>query len=109
MHMHWSIAPPADPNSLDELNEWLGSPFWSHVNRHFWKLYGWIDDRIYAWEDACGEEADLSESWEGPQDSLSDEPHSADPQLFKVLRFEERPPLLMPWKGLLLERERTEV
>jgi hypothetical protein len=106
MHMHWSTAPPANPNSLDESSDWLGSPFSSHVNRHFWKLHGWIDDRIYGWEDACGEEADLSKGWDGPPDSLTDEPHSADPELFRVLRFEERPPLLMPWKDLLLERER---
>ena len=108
MHMHWSPAPPADPNSLDESNDWLGSPFSSHVNRHFWKLHGWIDDRIYGWEDARGEEADFSEGWDGPLDSLTGDPHSADPQLFKVLRFEERPPLLMPWKDLLLEKELIE-
>ena len=106
MHMHWSPAPPENPNSLDETNDWLGSPFSSHVNRHFWKLHGWIDDRIYGWEDAHGEEADLSEGWDGPPDSLTDEPHSADPELFGVLRFEERSPLLMPWKDLLLENER---
>jgi hypothetical protein len=106
MHMHWSTVPPANPNSLDESNDWLGSPFSSHVNRHFWKLHGWIDHRIYAWEDAHGEEADLSDGWDGPPDSLTGEPHSADPQLFRVLRFEERPPLLMTWKDLLLERER---
>lgn len=109
MHMHWSTAPPTNPNTLDESNEWLGSPFSSHVNRHFWKLHGWIDDRIYAWEDARGEEADLSDGWEGPLDSVTDEPHSTDPQLFEVLRFEERPTLFMPWKDLLLERERTGV
>jgi hypothetical protein len=108
LHMHWSSAPPADPNSLDESNEWLGSPFSSHVNRHFWKLHGWIEDRIHAWEDARGEEADLTEGWDGPPDSLTGEPHSADPQLFRVLRFDERAPLLMPWKDLLLERERAE-
>jgi hypothetical protein len=77
------------------------------VNRHFWKLHGWIDDRIYGWEDARGEEADLSEGWDGPPDSLTGEPHSADPELFGVLRFEERPPLLMPWKDLLLESQRS--
>jgi hypothetical protein len=107
MHMHWSPAPPANPNSLDESNDWLGSPFSSHVNRHFWKLHGWIDDRIYGWEDARGEEADLSQGWDGPPDSLTGEPHSADPELFGVLRFEERPPLLMPWKDLLLESQRS--
>ena len=106
MHMHWSPVPPDNPNSLDETNDWLGSPFSSHVNRHFWKLHGWIDDRIRGWEDARGEEADLSGGWDGPPDSLTGEMHSADPELFRALRFEERPPLLMPWKDLLLENER---
>lgn len=105
MHMHWSPAPPANPNNLDASNDWLGSPFSSHVNRHFWKLHGWIDDRINAWEDARGEAANLSGGWDGPPDYVTGEPHSADPQLFNVLRFEERRPLLMPWKDLLLENE----
>jgi hypothetical protein len=103
MHLHWSPAPPPNPNSLDPTNDWLGSPFSSHVNKHFWKLHGWIDDRIKAWEDANGEIADLSEGWEGPPDYVTGEMHSADPQLFRTLQFEERPPLLMPWKDLLLE------
>jgi hypothetical protein len=106
MHMHWSPEPPENPNSLDESNGWLGSPFSSHVNRHFWKLHGWIDNRIYAWEDARGEKADLSTGWDGPPDYFTGEPHSADPELFTVLRLDERPPLLMPWEGLLLEKER---
>jgi len=108
MHMHWSTVPPANPNSLDESesNDWLGSPISSHVNRHFWKLHGWIDNRIYGWEDAHGEEADLSEGWDGPPDFFTDEPHSADPRLFTLLRLEELPPLLMRWKDPLLERER---
>jgi hypothetical protein len=83
-------VPLADSNSLDESNAWLGSPFSIHVNSHFWKLHGWIDDQTYAWEDTRREEADLSDGWEGPLDSVTDEPHSAGPHLFKVLRFEER-------------------
>lgn len=59
----------------------------------------------YAWEDAHGEEADLSKGWDDPLDSVTDEPHSADPELFGVLRLAERPPLLMPWKDLLQENE----
>lgn len=103
-HMHWSQTPPANPNTLDETNDWLGSPFSSHVNKHFWKLHGWIDDRIKAWEDANGINADLSSGWDGPVDYLTGEPHSADPKFFKTLKFEKRPPMLMPWKDILLER-----
>ncbi|MGD9851833.1 MAG: hypothetical protein AB7T38_11240 [Nitrospirales bacterium] len=104
-HMHWSTEPPNQPNSLDPQNDWLGSPFSSHVNRHFWKLHGWIDNRIRAWADARGEEADISSGWGGPQDFVTGEPHSADPQLFNLLKFQDRPILLMPWKDLLLEQE----
>lgn len=103
MHMHWSPAPPPDPNTLDVNNDWLGSPFSSHVNRHFWKVHGWIDDRIAAWEDAHGQLADLSAGWDGPPDSVTGLHHRADPAFFGMLRMDERPPLLMPWKDLLLE------
>lgn len=105
-HMHWSASPPANPNSLDTSNDWLGSPFSSHVNRHFWKLHGWIDDRIRAWEDANGRVADLSGGWDGPPDYVTGEIHSADPKFFRLLEFAERPPLVMPWKDLLLEVSR---
>ncbi|MCY9340634.1 hypothetical protein MOF28_20105 [Bacillus haynesii] len=104
MHMHWSTEPPTNPNSLDQNNDWLGSPFSSHVNKHFWKLHGWIDNRITAWEDANGQKADLSQGWDGPLDYITNEPHNASPELFTVLNFDEQKPLLMPWKGLLLER-----
>ncbi|HDR8053995.1 hypothetical protein OB986_28575 [Bacillus cereus] len=103
MHMHWSTEPPANPNNLDISNDWLGSPFSSHINKHFWKLHGWIDNRITAWEDANGVEADLTQGWDGPPDYVTGEPHSASPELFSLLNFAERKPLLMPWKGLLLE------
>lgn len=102
-HMHWSPIPPADPNSLDTTNDWLGSPFSSHANKHFWKLHGWIDNRIKGWEDANGKVADLSGGWDGPPDYVTGEVHSADPKFFKLLRFDKRPALVMPWKDLLLE------
>ncbi len=103
MHMHWSTEPPPEPNSLDPANDWLGSPFSSHVNKHFWKLHGWIDQRISAWADANGEDADLSDGWEGPADSVTGDMHSADPAFFDALGFAERPVLIMPWRDLLLE------
>lgn len=102
-HMHWSTEPPANPNTLDPANDWLGSPFSSHVNKHFWKLHGWIDDRITGWEDARGEKADLSAGWDGPPDYVTNQPHSADPAFFELLQFRAREPMVMPWDGLLLE------
>ena len=106
MHLHWSTSPPADPNTSDSSNDWLGSPFSSHVNKHFWKLHGWIDDRISAWEDANGQIADISNGWEGAPGFFPDRPHTADPELFVTLNVEDRPLLLMPWADRLLEGHR---
>ena len=70
MHMHWSAAPwyteapGQDPD--DPRNDYLGSTYSSHVNKAFWKLHGWIDDRIAQWEQASGRQADFTQSWEGP-------------------------------------------
>jgi hypothetical protein len=65
MHIRWS-APPRDPetNALLPLGrpdedisdrwdnpryDWLGEFYSSHVNTLFWRLHGWIDDRIEDW------------------------------------------------------------
>ncbi len=66
MHVRWSGLPPNDPNSAVPNNDWLFSSWSSHVNGIFWKLHGWIDDRIGNWEDATGKTADFSKAWIGP-------------------------------------------
>ena len=70
MHMHWSADPwykPYTGKDIDDVrNDYLGSFYSSHVNKHFWKLHGWIDDRITTWETANGTAADLSQAWAGP-------------------------------------------
>jgi hypothetical protein len=65
MHIRWS-APPRDPetNALlptgrpdydisdrwdNPRYDWLGEFYSSHVNPVFWRLHGWIDDRINDW------------------------------------------------------------
>ncbi len=65
MHIRWSAA-PRDPetNALLSLGrpdydvsdrwdnpsyDWLGEFYSSHVNPVFWRLHGWIDDRIEDW------------------------------------------------------------
>jgi len=103
MHMHWSPSPPENPNSLDVTNDWLGSPFSSHVNKHFWRLHGWIDNLILAWGDANGVEPDLSDGWEGPSDSVTGQMHNADPKLFSFVGFDRMPTQTMLWDDLLLE------
>jgi len=66
MHLRWSGPRPNNPNSADPTNDWLFRPWSSHVNKYFWKLHGWIDERITAWENATGRKADFSAAWSGP-------------------------------------------
>lgn len=66
MHMRYAAMPPADGETEDVSNDWLGAPFSSHVNPYFWKLHGWIDDCIGYWERARGETADMSDAWQAP-------------------------------------------
>lgn len=67
-HMRWSAASPLgyrpdpDPKAPDAVDEkwddtkydWLGDFYSSHVNPTFWKLHGWVDNRIGAWKEANG-------------------------------------------------------
>lgn len=65
MHMRWSAA-PRDPVTKaivtfgrpqhdfsvkwdNPVYDWLGEFYASHVNPFFWRLHGWIDDRIDDW------------------------------------------------------------
>ncbi|HZX97262.1 MAG TPA: N-acetylmuramoyl-L-alanine amidase [Myxococcales bacterium] len=71
LHYHWSSAEPASAVSATNgalFNDWLGHPFSSAANPAFWKLHGWIDDRIAQWESATGKSATplLSGAWSGP-------------------------------------------
>jgi hypothetical protein len=66
MHMRWSSTPrdpksgePAQRDTFDFNNKWddpkydyLGDFYSSHVNPVFWKLHGWVDDRIEDWFNA---------------------------------------------------------
>ena len=74
-HQRWSAEPwfggykgvPDPAQSEDDpRNDFLGSTYSSQVNETFWKLHGWIDDRITQWEMATGKKADLSKAWLGP-------------------------------------------
>lgn len=63
MHMRWSSIPrdpktsePSNRGDFDFGNYWndpkydyLGDFYSSHVNPLFWKLHGWVDDRIEDW------------------------------------------------------------
>lgn len=66
MHMRFcgesEMRPDVDPGSPDSIParwddpvyDWLGDTYSSHVNPVFWKLHGWVDDRITDWLEANG-------------------------------------------------------
>ena len=62
MHMRWCSklteprpdVDPTAPNTIDKrwddpAYDWLGDTYSSHVNSVFWKLHGWVDNRINDW------------------------------------------------------------
>jgi hypothetical protein len=67
-HMRWSAAPtpsrrpdpsPRRPTAVAKRwdapkYDWLGDFYSSHVNSIFWKLHGWVDERIADWKRANG-------------------------------------------------------
>jgi len=65
MHMRWAAQPsgsrptvdPRMPNSIDTRWDdpdynYLGDTYSSHVNPVFWKIHGWVNDRIEDWKSA---------------------------------------------------------
>ncbi len=92
MHMRWAVEPPAirpdvddtspddiDPRWDDPSYDWLGDTYSSHVNPIFWKLHGWVDDRIEDWRTANGiDRIEWTGTWEGnmPHGHEDDEPHA---------------------------------
>lgn len=80
LHMRWAAnpgeqRPPANPSNPEAINprwdnpeyDYLGDTYSSHVNPIFWKLHGWVDDRIEDWKNANGvSEINWTGTWEGP-------------------------------------------
>jgi hypothetical protein len=66
MHLRWSARPVTELFDISVENDNLAWPWSSHVNKHFWKLHGWIDACIAEWERIHQEVADLSGAWSGP-------------------------------------------
>jgi hypothetical protein len=67
MHLRWAASPgssrpdpqPTEGDTIgtewdDPRYDFLGDTYSSHVNPIFWKLHGWIDDRIEDWKIANG-------------------------------------------------------
>jgi hypothetical protein len=99
-HMRWSAKPdefrpppPAgDPQAVDTRFDdpsynWLGDFYASHVHPTFWKLHGWVDDRIEAWKAASGISGDIEfhGKWVGPE-------HMHPHHMFAAARGDEGAP-----------------
>ncbi|HWC12427.1 MAG TPA: hypothetical protein VG455_14550 [Acidimicrobiales bacterium] len=92
MHMRWAAEPAAmrpdvgdtspddiDPSWDDPAYDYLGDTYSSHVNPVFWKLHGWIDDRIEDWRLAHGlDEVTWTGTWVGnmPHGHEGEDPHA---------------------------------
>jgi len=85
MHLRFSTASPVgyrpttteafpliDARWDDLAYNWLGDTYSSHVNPIFWKLHGWVDDRIEDWRRVNGiDEIQWTATWVGgPMENL---------------------------------------
>ena len=80
LHMRWAAPSPVGYRPTTALTQgigaqwdapaydYLGDSYASHVNPVFWKLHGWVDDRIEGWKRANGVagEIEWTGTWVGP-------------------------------------------
>jgi hypothetical protein len=79
MHMRWAapsavgyrprtpLTTPVDPQWDRAEYDYLGDTYSSHVNPIFWKLHGWVDDRIEDWRRVHNVDRIVWKgTWEGP-------------------------------------------
>lgn len=103
MHMRWSGAPADDAFSSDPNNDWLFLPWSSHVNKNFWKLHGWIDERITDWEAVTGQVANFDDAWAGPPAPPGMMMHMAEARLLNHLPPREVVPMPMAVREPIIE------
>jgi hypothetical protein len=94
MHMRWSARPKLirpnaglsdiDPKFDNPNYNWLGDPYSSHVNPIFWKLHGWVDDRIEDWQRANKVQ---TISWRGRWDGKTLTPNARTLSTHSASRF----------------------
>ncbi|MCA1615221.1 MAG: Tat pathway signal protein [Acidobacteria bacterium] len=85
MHVRWAARSPVgyrQPEQLTrQISEWwdapaydyLGDTYSSHVNLLFWKIHGWVDERIEDWKSARGIRGEIEwrGTWVGPLDAFA--------------------------------------
>jgi hypothetical protein len=108
MHGRWSepltdARPDADPRNPSAIDsrwddisyDWLGDFYSSHVHSTFWRLHGWVDDRIDDWARANGltRPIEWKGTWEGPSHDPGHGPHRG------IRPEDERAPTTPPRSG----------
>jgi hypothetical protein len=101
MHMRWcedpgQRRPDMDPTNPDDIDpkwddpsyKWLGDTYSSHVNSIFWKLHGWVDDRIEDWKRANNVQGPVQ--WKGTWLGKMP-PHPAPSSLHAMLTMSQVP------------------
>ncbi len=89
------MRPDIDPANPDDIDarwddpsyDWLGDTYSSHVNRVFWKLHGWVDNRIEDWKQANNVNGPIQ--WRGTWLGKMP-PHPAPHSLHAILTLEPR-------------------
>lgn len=85
MHVRWAVRSPVGYRQPDHLRrqmnelwdapvyDYLGDTYSSHVNPLFWKIHGWVDERIEDWKSARGMTGDIEwqGTWLGPPDAFA--------------------------------------
>jgi len=93
LHLRWAAPSPVgyrastafsveiDPQWDAPVYDYLGDTYASHVNPIFWKIHGWVDDRIEDWKRARSISGEIkwTGTWVGPTAHL-DEDHLREVQ-----------------------------
>lgn len=69
-----SPSPNIDSKYDDPDYRWLGDTYGSHVNPVFWRIHGWVDNKIEQWRKANGlDNITWKGTWEGgPMETIED-------------------------------------
>lgn len=99
MHVRWAAPSPVGYRQPGEAEEYwdapdydyLGDNYSSHVNPIFWKIHGWVDERVEDWKRVQGIAGDVEwhGTWVGSRDAFASVAHAekADDEMRQVDRI----------------------
>lgn len=85
LHVRWTAPSPVGYRQPDESVRWagerwdtpdynfLGDNYSSHINPLFWKIHGWVDERVEDWKRVRGIGGDIEwqGTWVGPREAFA--------------------------------------